>query len=38
MNVIGEKVSKSIRLFTCTSLAMFVKFHYGTFPVSHLGY
>ena len=37
MNITSEVVSKSIRLFSYISLAMFVKFHYGTFPVSHLG-
>ena len=31
MNIISEVVSKSIRLFSYISLAMFVKFHYGTY-------
>ena len=35
MNIISEVVSKSIQLFSYISLAFFVKFHYGTFPVNH---
>ena len=30
MNITSDVVSKSIRLFSYISLAIFVKFHYGT--------